>query len=402
MTRVRSALSLASVISSLLLLPACGSGDGDAGDSAATEAPDPTGEPSAPSADDDDDGADGVDDDGDADGTSSPTDPGTGDDAGTDAGDTGMPSDDGGPGPIVDVLCGSPAPAGAEEPPPLPTYSGAMCPPVVPGWNVMASSGNAREFLFVAPSDVQPGETLPVIFLWHWLGGSAEDFAEKAIVQEAADQFRFVAVIPAEKGDLPFRWPFSLADSEGRITEELVFFDDMLACVGQSYTVDRSCVSSAGVSAGALFTSQLGWRRGTYLSSIIVLSGGVGGNLVKDWGGSPHVMPAMVLWGGRSDVCIALDFETTSHALEGALGAAGHPIMECIHNCGHSEPPFESPLEGVTEFAAMWRFFLDHPYWLGAGESPYSAGLPEGSPEWCGYGPGSATIRVGECGGSGC
>ena len=133
-----------------------------------------------------------------------------------------------------------------------------------------------------------------------------------------------------------------------------------------------------------------------------MLSGGVGGNLVKDWGGSPHVMPAMVLWGGPTDVCIALDFQTTSQALEQALTAAGHPIMECLHNCGHSEPPFESPLEGVTEFAAMWRFFLDHPYWLDPGESPYAAGLPEGSPEWCGYGPGSAQMRVGECGGSGC
>lgn len=389
------------MFAALLALPACGGGDATMGGGDETDAAEDTASPPA-----DDDGSSGPGtgddaDDGEGDGTGDPTSSGA--DTGTDDGDTGMPSDDGGgPGPIVDVLCGSPPPAGAEQPPPVPTYSGAMCPPVVPGWNVMASQGNAREFLFYAPSDLQPSEEVPLIFLWHWLGGSAEAFAEKALLQEAVDQFRFIAVLPAEKGDLPFRWPFSLADSEGRVAEELVFFDDMFACVAESYPVDRSCVSSAGVSAGALFTSQLGWRRGDYLSSIIVLSGGVGGGLVKDWGGSPHVMPAMVLWGGRSDICIALNFENTSHELEQALTADGHPIMECIHNCGHSEPPFESPLEGVTEFAAMWRFFLDHPYWLSAGESPYSAGLPEGSPEWCGYGPGSATMREGECGGSGC
>lgn len=310
---------------------------------------------------------------------------------------TGGPIDPGGP---FDVLCGTTPPEGAEVPPPLPEPSGA-CPPFIPGWNTFSSSGNARDVYVLAPSDLQPGEQLPVAFLWHWLGGSAEDFIEEADVQNAVDQFRFLALVPAEKGDVLFRWPFSTVDSDERMEEEFVFFDDMLACAAQTYPVDNTCVSSVGVSAGALFTSQLGWARSEYLSSIIVLSGGVGG-LVKPWNGAEHILPAMVLWGGPDDVCIALNFTDTSENLENELMADGHAVVECRHNCGHSAPPFESGKPDLTPFAGMWKFFLDHPYWLEDGETPWAAGTPASLPEWCSVGIGSSVPREGECTGAGC
>ncbi len=310
---------------------------------------------------------------------------------------TGGPID---PPGALDVLCGTAPPDGAETPLPLPEPSG-VCPPFIPGWNTFASSGNARDVFVVAPSDLQPGEQLPVAFLWHWLGGSAADFIEEADVQNAVDQFRFLALVPAEKGDLIFRWPFSSVDSNERMEEEFVFFDDMLACAAQTYSIDNTCVSSVGVSAGALFTSQLGWARSEYLSSIIVLSGGTGG-LVKPWNGAVHIMPAMVLWGGPSDVCVALNFTNTSENLEAELMADGHAVVECEHNCGHSAPPFESGKPDLTPFAGMWKFFLDHPYWLEDGETPWDAGTPPSLPEWCSVGIGSSTPRVGECNGPGC
>lgn len=311
---------------------------------------------------------------------------------------TGEPVDPGGP---FDVLCGTQPPDGAELPPPLPEASGE-CPPFIPGWNTFASSGNARDVYVVAPSDLEPGEQLPVAFLWHWLGGSAEAFIEEADVQTAVDQFRFLALVPAEKGDLLFRWPFSSVDTDERMEEEFVFFDDMLACAAQTYSVDNTCVSSVGVSAGALFTSQLGWARSEYLSSIIVLSGGTGG-LVKPWNGAEHIMPAMVLWGGPSDVCVALNFTNTSEDLQAGLMADGHAVVECEHNCGHAAPPFESGKPELTPFAGMWRFFLDHPYWLEDGETPWDAGTPSTLPQWCSVGIGSSMPREGKCpSGGGC
>lgn len=311
---------------------------------------------------------------------------------------TGSDSTSGGPiepTDPFDVLCGTPAPDGAEAPAPLPEPSGE-CPNFVPGVNMFASSGNAREVIVVAPTDLQPDEQLPVAMLWHWLGGSAEDFIEIANVQSAVDQYRFLALVAVDKGDLAFRWPFSTIDTDARIQEEFIYFDDLLACAAQSYPVDNTCVTSIGVSAGALFTSQLGWGRSEYLSSIISLSGGTGG-LVREWGGADHILPAMVLWGGPDDFCVAVDFAMTSADLEDNLAADGHAVVECEHNCGHAAPPFEVSDPELTPYAAMWRFFLDHPYWLEDGETPWAANQPTFAPEWCSVGVGSSMARTGEC-----
>ena len=299
--------------------------------------------------------------------------------------------------PLGPVDCRDEPPPGAQVAPPLPTYEG-VCPELMPGLNAIDSSGNLREFLLIVPEDLDPTERLPVIFLWHWLGGDAQGFLEQGDVQNAVDQFRFAAVIPESDSSLLFRWPFTILDPESRVEEEYRFFDDMLACVGEQLNVEPNCVSSAGVSAGALWTSQLASGRGEHLSSFMSLSGGTGGAVVRPWGGTSHAMPAMVLWGGDMDFCIAIDFSNTSQIMEQDLSDEGHFILECIHNCSHSAPPFEVA-EGETAFAPLWSFVFSHPYWLAPGDSPYlSTGVPPEMPEWCGIGMGSATERVGECG----
>ncbi|MEZ4445364.1 MAG: hypothetical protein R3B72_40195 [Polyangiaceae bacterium] len=294
--------------------------------------------------------------------------------------------------------CSDAPPPGAATPPPPPTYAGT-CPTITTGSNTIQSSGNNRQFLAVLPSDPQPGESFPLVFLWHWLGGDATGFLEQGEVQSAADEYRFIALIPEKKGDVQFTWPMDALSSSARAEEEMVFFDDMFACAVEQFDINENCVSSAGVSAGALFTSAvLAGGRGQYLSSFVSLSGGVGGPAIKPWGNPDHKMPAIVLWGGSSDNCLGLlSFEQLSGNLEQGLTSGGHFFVECIHNCGHAKPPFEPP-PGKHTFAMMWEFMLDHPYWLEAGESPYlQTGLPEAMPEWCGIGPGSATPRTGPC-----
>ncbi|MCA9701113.1 MAG: hypothetical protein KC431_26540, partial [Myxococcales bacterium] len=249
---------------------------------------------------------------------------------------------------------------------------------------------------------------LPVMFMFHWLGADADSFFNKAEVQYAADYYRFIAVIPngREIGDLvPFKWPFAVTDLDFLMNQDFQMFDDILACVAEQYSVDKECVSAMGVSAGAMFTSMLASRHGDHLASMISLSGGVGG-LIKPWQTGGNVMPAMVLWGGRADFCIAIDFAVASKQLEMDLEATGHPVLECIHNCTHATPPFEPPMDQpeLPTFAPAWEFMLAHPYWLEDGYSPYQDfdALPAPWPDWCAMGAGNAVERVGECGGSEC
>ncbi len=326
---------------------------------------------------------------------------------------TGDPTTGGDP--IGMVMCGDEPPPDAQLAPPLPTYGG-VCPTLMTGGESLnALPGQTtilglpqtidRTFRVIVPDDLGDDEVLPVIFMWHWLGGDSKGFYDRSEVQEATNFYRFIAVIPdgreIEQG-LLFKWPFAITDSMEQMEQDFQFFDDMLACVAEQFVVDKECVSSTGVSAGALFTSQLAGGRGNHLSSIISLSGGTGGATVKPWPGSEHKMPAMVLWGGDDDFCIAVDFAATSKDLEQNLEADGHFLLECVHNCEHATPPFEPP-GGLPTYSAMWRFFLDHPYWLEDGVSWYNEeGVPDFYPEWCAIGAGNAEQRVGECGGSEC
>ena len=296
------------------------------------------------------------------------------------------------------VTCASTPPPGAEMPPPAPTYAGT-CPTLVSGLNQIQTGGATREFLLVVPDTIAPGEQLPLGFLWHWLGGDANAFLTKGEVQAAANEQRFIAVIPeADPNPINvFKWPYTIVSPPSAVSAELQFFDDMFACVAEQFDVNLSCVASAGVSAGALWTAQLAGHRGQHLSSALVLSGGTGVAQVQPFMAPSHKLPYMVLWGGPTDVCVTVAFEQASLDLEQNLTANGHFLIECLHNCGHVEPPFDPP-PGESKFAGLWQFWLDHPYWLAAGDSPYLAdGLPANVPPWCGIGPGSATPRTGMC-----
>jgi predicted esterase len=315
-------------------------------------------------------------------------------------------------------LCAQAPPAGATLAPAPPKYKGT-CPQLVPvvvdamgnfvsGRNTIMSSGSARDFLLVVPKDLKPDENLPILFAWHWLGGSEKSFLEKGELQAAADQQRFLAIAPAIKrkanGDkeLLFNWPFTPLDTDARIAEEVQFFDDMYACVAEQYKVNKECISSVGVSAGALWTDQLVQRRSNVLASAISLSGGTGGLTIRPWTTPPRHVPMTVLWGGMSDVCIVINFQDASHDLETHLVQDGAFFVECVHNCKHGEPPLEPP-PGVSKYSSIWQFAFDHPFWLPEGTSPYQKiGLPQQYPTWCAIGKGNAVERTGMCPPPGC
>jgi hypothetical protein len=316
------------------------------------------------------------------------------------SGSGGAPVDGGGgtAGGVTAIgRCTDAPPVGAVEPPAPKAYSGGTCPTLAPGPNTFKSAGADRTFLLVVPSEIQPGETLPLVFLWHWLKGEAQDFFQKAEVQKAVDAQRFIAVLPEQKGDLLFVWPVEIYQPETRITEELTLFDDLLSCIDAQYDVNRSCVSSVGVSAGALWTDQLAHRRSDYLSSFMSLSGGVDTLAIKPWGTPVRDIPGIVLWGGPTDNCIGLfSFETLSKQLEKDLTAGGNFFLECVHNCGHSEPPFSSGVS--SKYQGLWQFVFDHPYWLTPGHSVYETeGIPSSLPAWCAIGAGNAVPLTGTC-----
>ena len=242
----------------------------------------------------------------------------------------------------------------------------------MPPENDIMSSGTMRQFKLVTPSDLGPDEKVPVVFLWFWLGADAQDFVTTADIIDAAQQQRFIAIVPEAKKNgtssaYTFKWPFSELDSQASLEEEFTFFDDMLACVDQQFArnVNPSCIASAGVSAGALFTDQLAPARSNVIASFLSLSGGINGaktpcadglgQCLKPWIKPARNLPGLVLWGGMCDQCVVIDFEPASQNLETSLIDGGSFFVECEHNCQHAQPPFTAPA-GLTQYAAFWDF----------------------------------------------
>lgn len=283
------------------------------------------------------------------------------------------------------------------DPPPMPTYSNGACPALnggptaAVGHNTNFRSGtDSRGFYLLVPSYYTPDHPLPLFFGWHWLAGNAADLIREGQLEQAVEQMGFIAVIPdalrnADGGGLTygFNWPF--IEQAGQ-EPELVFFDDMLACVTQQYRVDARRVHALGVSAGALWLTHLsGTPRVNHLASIATLSGGLGQQ--------PHVLsmmftpqdnkfPALVLWGGPTDMFI-INFQQASTLYRDALRCDHHYTVQCIHDAGHSVPTLPVP-DGGSRFQGIWQFMLDHPYGLGPDQSPYfDGGVPSTLPPWC-------------------
>lgn len=316
-------------------------------------------------------------------------DAGVADDAGVEA-DAGQSEPD----------AGQPADAGpppARTPPPIPLYSEGACPTLMYGPTSAAglntgfmSGGYERQFRVLVPDNYDGTQDWPVVFAWHWLNASSNSFVQDGELESATAEMGFIAVLPDKRlrdnGNkaYQFDWPFvevSQAESE------LVFFDDMLACVSEQLRVDAERIYGIGVSAGALWLTHLSTTdRVEHFAALESLSGGLGdvaGLWRMEYQPQTNKFPALVLWGGERD-WLGVNFNDASQRYRDALMSDGHFVLECVHDAGHAMPPIEPPPGAGTKFWSLWRFMLDHPYGLPAGTSPYQAsGIPGGFPDWC-------------------
>ncbi len=362
------------------LLVGCGGADGGDEPFAASYGPGPAGLGESSEGGDADD-SDPQDDDGKADDSGS-NDDGPSADAGDDGSETGGDESGG-----VEELapygaCAEPVPAGSPTPPPAPSYSGGVCPTLSPGYITgFQSGGGSREFALAVPSNYDPSKQYPLVFGWHHLGGDAQGFLSQLGSMGIADATQTIYAIPNASGQFQFEWPSTPFDN-GSADVDLKFFDDMLACISEQYNVNPYCVGSAGVSAGGLWTSYLGQKRGHYLSANVVISGGHPDDVGWwGWSSSPHKFASLVLWGGPSDELV-ISFHRASLNLVSEYRNDNHFVIACEHTGGHGAPPSDDG--GDPPYGILVDFFLEHPYWLGDGESPYTAtGLPEAFPDYC-------------------
>lgn len=232
------------------------------------------------------------------------------------------------------------------------------CEVLEDGRNTMAIDGLSREVRVVMPDEPAGA---PVVFAWHWLGGSASQTLDWMDMASLADHGAIV-VAPESTG-LDIEWDV-LASPQDSV--DIALFDRVLACLDDADGVDTDRIYTTGMSAGGLMSSYLTMHRSDVLAASAPFSGGV----EDAYYATPEVdIPVLLTWGGPSDQYGGYSFHEATEAFSANLQSDGHVVVECVHSGGHTPPA------GAAEMA--WSFFEAAPL------DPEFDGVPAGLPAWC-------------------
>jgi len=251
----------------------------------------------------------------------------------------------------------------------LAPLSSGECPDFAePGRQTFVSNGIQRSVNVYFPLGWDPG--LPVVFFWHPLGASAGQFANAIGAQNIAEQADVILVMPQASFEEPYEWAFYVDDG----ANDSVLYDDLRTCVVEHFGADPERISSAGMSAGGLWTTWLTMHRADTLATSLVMSGGTG--QVVYYSEPAADIPVLVMWGGESDTfqlgSRTVDFAAQSVQFSQALQDDGHFVVECDHDTGHT-----IPIDGIGVIPA---WLLAHTW---NEPSPFESGDLTGLPAYC-------------------
>jgi predicted esterase len=230
-----------------------------------------------------------------------------------------------------------------DGPPPLAEYSGGQCPTLSDGDMVFTSFGESRSVRVYLPPEP---EGAGVLYMWHGMGDSVSNFSAAMQAQSIAQSYGWIVVVPAvmpSDSFLPALWGFpSLLG--GVPDADLALFDDLAACLDETWQVDRDRIYTMGFSGGALWSTYLLLHRSEILAGAMILSGGVSPAELDPTATflyeSPlRAVPVFLAHGGQTDiydaVVLKIEFDTMTESLADELVADGHFTILCRHGSGH-------------------------------------------------------------------
>jgi predicted esterase len=250
---------------------------------------------------------------------------------------------------------------------PLEDLSSDDCPKMGrSGTKTFMSNGTERTVVLEIPQG-KP-ENMPVVFVYHGLGDSAESIRNALDLDSFAKENEVVVVIPDSQSRYLLTWDIWAGG------DDAVLFDDLRTCLAQELRVDLNRMMVAGYSFGALFSSYLTVNRSDSLAATMIMSGGTGPSL-STYKTPVADVPALLMWGGDSDLydlgLTVVSFQDASLELSAGLIADGHVVAHCDHGNGHTVP-FDA-----MDIAEKW--LLEHEY---GQPSPYTDALPD-FPTYC-------------------
>ncbi|MSP93127.1 MAG: hypothetical protein EXR79_15225 [Myxococcales bacterium] len=246
------------------------------------------------------------------------------------------------------------------------------CPVLTAGANAFKSAELDRTFDVWLPAAGAPTTPVPLVFLYHGVGGSAASIVKDSGFAKLLDTEKFVLVVPnsstPEGKKLALDW-FTASAAFTNDNPDLVFFDDLVKCAGESFKIDADRVYVAGMSGGGLMTVMLTLHRAKSIAAAAPFSGGY----LHAWSTPAGSPPVLVTWGGKTDESFAQKFDVLAQELLTNFKKDGRFVVRCEHTLGHKWP--------LEMNVAAWKFLAS--FTRGKADNPLAAGLGKEFPAYC-------------------
>ncbi|MBO3732622.1 lectin [Glycomyces sp. NEAU-S30] len=251
-------------------------------------------------------------------------------------------------------------------------------PTLSSGTHTIQSGGTNRSFILRVPDNYDSSRNYPLIFAFHWNGGTAGDVAGGGTDGQLWSYYGLQrlsnnsAIFVAPQG-IGNGW----ANSGGR---DVTFVDDMIARIESGLCVDTAQRFALGFSYGGGMSYSLACSRATVFRAVAVYAGG---QLSGCSGGTQPIAylgihgigdNVLNISAGRSlrDRFVANNGCTPQNAPEPASGSrthivtsysgcrAGYPVQWAAFDGGHTPGPIDGTYEDGWETwtsAVTWNFF---------------------------------------------
>lgn len=278
---------------------------------------------------------------------------------------------------------GPPAPS-APPPPPV------ACTPINEGLSTVFVHGTPRLFYVQFPAD---RSRMALMFLWHGFLQIPTTFAGEAVYDPFhpdgarwrpfnpnAFPMPLMIVTPFDTKMIP---PWGLDWDIVQGGKDVEYFDAMMQCIHEQFSIDDDRIYSFGFSAGAVFSNLLAALRPHLFAATISESGAWFNDPVQvreilvqiiQWGW-PAFNPAdggsiLLTHGGPNDFATIVSLENCTQSALPTLYNAGRTVTECRHDFGHTLDP---DLTEAMYYEWMWS------HWRGG---PPRTDLPPSFPVW--------------------
>jgi len=262
------------------------------------------------------------------------------------------------------------------------TSVNAVCSPIGNGSVTFTVNGLPRTFSVQLPADTSH---MALLFLWHGWMQNPNDFANTIVYDVPAGKWvpfdpnafpmPLMIVTPTDTKLIP---PVGLDWDIVSGEKDFPFFEAMLKCIKDQYSIDESRIYSFGFSAGAVFTDLLSAKYPDLFAATISESG-MWFNDQSQWSDiSVPIMqwnwPAfnvadrgnvLLTHGGPNDYATVANLESANIKAVPFLHTYGRTVTECTHTFGHTLDP---DLTQAMYYQWMWAHQL--------GGQPLSGMLP--------------------------